>query len=175
MGLWQDFLSFFSKNPEKIPKDTIKKIESIPSIHEIIALDDDEIEESKKRIEIEKFKNKKEVLTEIPIEEIEIIEKEILRQRQHKSQELSIYPNTNHNSRISKGIPTITEEFPKKCKYCPEHKNYIQGQIHRCPDCEGEVWICSRHYQGHVLKNHGSNEYRVGSNEIGHSNFKFPK
>ena len=65
------------------------------------------------------------------------------------------------------------EVFPKKCLNCPDHKNYLKGEIHQCPDC-GE-WICGRHYHGHVIKKHGSREYRVQSSDVGQSSFKFPK
>ena len=65
------------------------------------------------------------------------------------------------------------EVFPKQCMNCPDSKNYTEGEIHKCPDCE--KWFCDRHYQGHILKKHGSKEYRVTSNEIGHSNTRFPR
>jgi len=65
------------------------------------------------------------------------------------------------------------EVFPKQCMNCSDSKNYTEGEIHKCPDCE--KWFCDRHYQGHILKKHGSKEYRVTSNEIGHSNTRFPR
>ena len=57
---------------------------------------------SKKKIEIEKFNSKKEVLTEIPSEEIDIIEKEILRQKPGR------YPRTHLGS---DGFPVLVEEI----------------------------------------------------------------
>jgi uncharacterized UBP type Zn finger protein len=65
------------------------------------------------------------------------------------------------------------EVFPKQCMNCPDSKKYTEREIHKCPDCE--KWFCGRHYQGHILKKHGSKEYRVTSNEIGHSNTRFPR
>jgi hypothetical protein len=174
MGLWRKFLKFFSKNRSAIPQDKIKRSDKIPPYSEIFALNDDEIRESQKKIEIEKFRGKQEILTEIPKEEIEIIEKEILQQRlinahRQKPEDEGI----NQNILIKKDTLQISESFPKKCEHCSEGKNYSEGEIFQCRDCD--KWFCGRHYQGHILKKHGSRDYRVQSNENGQGNYKFYK
>jgi len=78
------------------------------------------------------------------------------------------------NSHQGEGPLLISEEvFPKKCLNCPDHKNYFESEIHRCPDC-GE-WICGRHYHSHIMKNHKSSEYTISGSESGSASYKFKK
>ena len=129
--------------------------------------------EKERLIYIEKKSRSVDALTEIPKEKIELMELEILTQQRLNMQQISVDIVSPLQERKSPIILNSQEVFPKKCMNCPDHKNYFEEEIHRCPDC-GE-WICGRHYHGHVLKKHGSQEYSVQSNENGQGNYKFPK
>ena len=161
MKFWKNLLSISSKKEKQtIPEDPIK-----------IFSDD------KERLIYTEEKSRTgdtSILTEIPKNEIELYEREHLTRRLLKIQQTSFDTvSTLQEEESSSTNLNSKEVFPKKCMNCPDHKNYYESEIHQCPDC-GQ-WICGRHYHGHVLKKHGSQEYRVQSNEIGQGNYKFPK
>jgi uncharacterized UBP type Zn finger protein len=107
-------------------------------------------------------------LTEIPKEEIKSMEQEILANRVEKQNVIqNIGTKSEKDSKIS------GETFPKKCHYCPDHKNYLEGEIHLCPDCG--KWICGRHYHSHIMKNHKSSDYIISGTESGSGSIRIPK
>lgn len=165
MKFWERLLHFFSKkdNFQIIPEDPNKTFS-----------------DNKERLIFTEQKSRsadESILTQIPKEEIELMEQEILAQRslkipqkypadvitQIQDEERSISPN----NLISLDV------FPKKCKNCPDHKNYFKGEIHQCPDC-GE-WICGRHYHGHIMKYHKSTQYTISGSDSGSGTYKFKK
>lgn len=117
-----------------------------------------------------------EILTEIPKEELELIEQEILAQRKLMTSQNSVSnvkPVDERTNSLHFDNSVSQEVFPKKCPNCPEHKSYLEGEIHQCPDC-GE-WICGRHYQGHIMKNHKSKDYTISGSEGGSASIRVNK
>ena len=113
------------------------------------------------------------ILTEIPKEEIELMEQEILAQRRLKMQQTpadNVVPGQERRGTPPSNILISQVVFPKKCKNCPDHKNYFEGEIYCCPDC-GE-WICGRHYHGHIMKYHKSSEYTISGTDSGSGSYK---
>jgi hypothetical protein len=113
---------------------------------------------------------------ENPKEEIELTEEELLAQRPINIKQSSpgiVSPTEEKISNSPSIIFDSKEVFPKKCMNCPDHKNYVAGEIHQCPDCE--KWYCGRHYHNHIMKNHKSSEYTISSSENGSASYKFKK
>lgn len=70
------------------------------------------------------------------------------------------------------GIPVHTEQerkepapalilssrqiIPEKCRKCPDHEKFSEGELPWCPHCSD--WISRQHFQGHVVKYHRSPE-----------------
>jgi hypothetical protein len=163
---------------EEIQKKKCEKTQKIREINSAKLKNQAEREESNKI-----FQNEKErleylekgtrsydipVLTEIPKEEIKLMEQEILASRVEKQNVIqNIGIKSEKDSRLS------GETFPKKCHYCPDHKNYFDGEIHLCPDCG--KWICGRHYHSHIMKNHKSTDYVISGTESGSGSIRIPK
>jgi hypothetical protein len=159
---WQDELEYQKKLASQKPSEDLNKIYS---------------DEKERLIDTEQKSRfvDEQILTEIPKEEIEILENEILDQIRLKNQQISADTSEPVQENVSQFSSNFASEqiYPKKCRVCPEHKNYFEGEIHLCPDCER--WFCGRHYHQHVIKEHGSKVYRVTSKDLGHHNIRFPK
>ena len=101
------------------------------------------------------------------------MEKEILAERLSKLKKIDnevITSPFNDTATSPSEAEISTEIYPKKCRNCPDHKNYFEGEIHQCPDCG--AWICGRHYHGHVMKYHKSKDYTILGSESGSGSYK---